>query len=280
MERESPLNLEERQRKSFPEWFKDHIQALYSEESSEVTDELYALSFGPDDRVGTYTMCTMNGIKWHVKQIENSKSVQNSGIMVPGLHGHHKSDFYGQLVSIVRVPYMNGYSVFLYKGEWFDTNCKKRKRVVRDYHFMSVNTNNLWYKDDPYVLATQAQQIFYLDDPNLGYGWKVIQKIRHRHVWDIPENEETYATETNYVDETNQEEVGDLDRTVEDENVDLTRSLRRDDVEPEIHVLSHKDLAELDSFANDDFIDDDPQEGEILSRDEEDENNNDYSDSD
>lgn len=243
-----------------------------------MTKELYVLSHGPDARVATYTICTLNGVKWHVKQIENNRSVQNSGIMVPGSHDKRESDFYGQLVSIVEIRYAQGYSVFLFKGDWFNTDSKKRNRIVRDYHLKSVNTNTLWYKNDPYVLATQAQQVFYFDDPKLGSGWKVIQKIRHRHVWDVPENEDDHDMETKYVDEEDQ--VEDFVELIEDENVNPDRALRRDNVEPEIHVLSDKDL-EQSSSHDVDFIDDDPEDEEMLSADEENaENNEDDYDSD
>ncbi|KAL6214304.1 hypothetical protein ACLB2K_013740 [Fragaria x ananassa] len=241
LERESHLNLDERQRKSFPQWFKNHIKELYIERSDDVTKELYVLSHGLYARVATYTICMLNGVKWHVKQIENNRSVQNSGIMVPGSHGQRESNFYGQLVSIVEIRYAQGYSVFLFK-------------------------------------ATQTQQVFYFDDPKLGSRWKVIQKIRHRHVWDVPENEDDHDMETKYVDEEDQ--VEDFVELIEDENVNPGRALHRDNVEPEIHVLSDKDL-EQSSSHDVDFIDDDPEDEEMLSADEENtENNEDDYDSD
>lgn len=226
-------------------------------------------------------MCTMNVIKWHVKQIKNSKYVQNSGIMVPGLHGNHEFHFYGQLVNIIRIPYMNGYSVFLFKGEWFDTDCKKRKRIVRDYHVMLMNTNNLQYKDDPYVLATQAQHVFYLDDPNLGFGWKVIQKIdidmfgtfqimRRR----MSRKQTTMMRQTKKKLETWIELLKMRIWIQLDHYVETTLNLKS--------MFLAKDLVDLlDSFVNDDFIDDDPKEEETLFGDEEDTEDNDaYSDLD
>ncbi|KAL6189175.1 hypothetical protein ACLB2K_040565 [Fragaria x ananassa] len=204
LERESPLNLDERQRKSFPQWFNNHIKELYFEGSDDVTKELYVLSHGPVARVVNFTLCTFNDVKWHVKQIENNRSVQNSGIMVPGSHGKRESDFYGQLVSIVEIRYAQGYSVFLFK-----------------------------------------------DDHDM---------------------------ETKYVDEEDQ--VEDFVELIEDENVNPGRALRRDNVEPEIHVLSDKDLEQSSSHDVDE-IDDDPEDEEMLSADEENaENNEDDYDSD
>ncbi|CAN6586007.1 unnamed protein product [Malus baccata var. baccata] len=40
--------------------------------------------------------------------------------------------------------------------------------VKTDHGLLSVNTTKTWYNDDPYILATMAKQIVYLDDPKSG----------------------------------------------------------------------------------------------------------------
>lgn len=167
------------------------------------TNELSALAYGPDKRVGLYTGCVVNGVRWHVKHIKETHTTQNSGVMVPGTHGDQQFNFYGRLVNVVKIGFQDGYHVILFNCEWFNTQPrffrkKKIHCILRDYHLTSLNTTNVWYKDDLYVLAKQAQQIFYLDDPKLGSGWKVIQKIRHRHAWDVPKNEAAHEVETIY----------------------------------------------------------------------------------
>lgn len=94
---------------------------------------------------------------------------------MPGTHGDRERNFYGRLVSVIQIRFTYGYHVVLFKCEWFNTNTKlkRKKRIVRlvhDYHLTSVNSTSLWYKGDPYVLAKQAQQIFYLDDPWIKVG--------------------------------------------------------------------------------------------------------------
>ncbi|CAN6578520.1 unnamed protein product [Malus baccata var. baccata] len=77
--------------------------------------------------------------------------------------------------------------VILFKCLWFDTNPHSRTSVKQDHGLLSVNTTKCWYNEDPYILATMAKQIFYLDDPKAGSGWKVVQKIDRRGLYDIPE---------------------------------------------------------------------------------------------
>ncbi|KAL8156481.1 hypothetical protein AgCh_001541 [Apium graveolens] len=51
----------------------------------------------------------------------------------------------------------------------------------------SVNTSTDWYPTEPFILETQAQQVFYLRDIKLGSDWRFVQKVNHRNVYDIPE---------------------------------------------------------------------------------------------
>ena len=42
------------------------------------------------------------------------------------------------------------------------------------------------FANEPFVLATQVQQVYYMDDYNRKGNWKVVEKVIHRHIWDIP----------------------------------------------------------------------------------------------
>ena len=42
-----------------------------------------------------------------------------------------------------------------------------------------------WYKDDTYILANQAKQVFYLDDLIRGNQWKIITGVNHQQIWDV-----------------------------------------------------------------------------------------------
>ena len=36
------------------------------------------------------------------------------------------------------------------------------------------------------ILATQAYQVFYLEDPKNGINWKIVQVVQNKHVWNVP----------------------------------------------------------------------------------------------
>jgi len=79
-------------------------------------------------------------------------------------------------------------TVVLFRCDWFDTHGKKF-RMKEDGFFKSINHGSLWYKDDPFILATQAIKVFYLLDTKYREKWRVVQKFSHRHLWSVAEND-------------------------------------------------------------------------------------------
>ncbi|CAN6713228.1 unnamed protein product [Malus baccata var. baccata] len=120
---------------------------------------------------------------------DDKLSTQNSGVHVLGAGDSEDIDFYGKLTSVLQLLYKDRCQVILFKCLWFDTNPLNRTSVKRDHGLLSVNTMRHWYDEDPYILTTMAKQIFYLDDPKAGNGWKVVQKIDRRGLYDISEQD-------------------------------------------------------------------------------------------
>jgi hypothetical protein len=57
-----------------------------------------------------------------------------------------------------------------------------------DGYFKSINIEGRWYKNDPFILATKASQVFFLEDTKLGPCWRVVQEFGHRHIFDVEES--------------------------------------------------------------------------------------------
>ncbi|KAK8510955.1 hypothetical protein V6N13_091243 [Hibiscus sabdariffa] len=58
---------------------------------------------------------------------------------------------------------------------------------------ISVNVSRKWYTCDPFVLATQMEQVFYIDDVKNGDNWKIVQKTNSRHIYNVLEVEENVS---------------------------------------------------------------------------------------
>ncbi|CAN6562237.1 unnamed protein product [Malus baccata var. baccata] len=172
----------------FPSWFHAHMNKLKELNSPSYDGELYNLARGPL-HVELFSGCHVNGIKFLGATRDDKLSTQNSGVHVPGAGDSEDIDFYGKLTSVVQLLYKDRCQVILFKCLWFDRNPHNRMSVKRDHGLLSVNTMRHWYDEDPYILATMAKQIFYLDNPKAGNGWKVVQKIDRRGLYDIPEQD-------------------------------------------------------------------------------------------
>ena len=152
------------------------MKFLRFEGAVEATDDLYALACNPDRRVSMYSACIVDGVRFTVKEQDDRRTTQNSGVIVYDGNDDdsidagdldERQEFYGVLDSVIKIHYICRRILVVFKCTWFDTDLKK-KWVQRDFHFTSVNVSHRWYVDDPYVLAHQAKQVFYIDDHKLG----------------------------------------------------------------------------------------------------------------
>ena len=160
------------------------MKELRSQESPQATDALYSLACGPHVRVKMFSGCIVNGVRFHTRDREKRRKTQNSGLVVEGDHEDEMHDFYGVLVNVIELNYIFDYRVVLFKCEWFETNPKKPV-IRRDYNFICIDVSNKWYENDPFILATQAQQVFYVNDTKFGKNWRVVQRVQYSHLRDI-----------------------------------------------------------------------------------------------
>ena len=122
--------------------------------------------------------CVVEGVWYHTTDREKNNKAQNSGVMVEGTNDSEVNDdgeeeiidFYGQLKEIIKLQYNSTHgvnrSVVLFRCDWFDLDAKKTG-LKDDGHFKSINIGKCWYKNDPFILATQSTKVFYLQDKSM-----------------------------------------------------------------------------------------------------------------
>ncbi|KAH7859972.1 hypothetical protein Vadar_007692 [Vaccinium darrowii] len=200
-------NIIDKQRKEFPKWFKDCMNRLRVEESPEATDELWSLANGPNSLVKEYSGCIINGVRFHTRELDNRRTSQNSGVLVGGDHEGVMHDFYGHLSNVWEFEYMCCKKVVLFQCEWYNTGNTGRTRTIRsDAHCTSIDVTSRWYQSDPFVLPSQAKQVFYLNDTKWGKPWQVVQQVQHRGVFDVSEVDHEELSDPIGCDEAFQQE--------------------------------------------------------------------------
>jgi hypothetical protein len=124
-----------------------------------------------------------------------------------------------------------------------DTGSMRGRKI--DNGFTIVNISRKWYEFDLFILATQAAQVFNLNDLKLGDNYKVVQKLTNRNIYNVPAIVERDDDQGMNVD-VYQERVYDGSNIVEDSTI-----LCRDDATISIDEL----YVQLDSNL---FVDNNP----------------------
>ncbi|XP_062080195.1 uncharacterized protein LOC133784947 [Humulus lupulus] len=150
-------------KEQFPSWFKNKVSQMQVQKSPLVNDDLYSLSQGPLERYNTYQSCIVNGVRFRCKECDDTLKTQCSGICTEGDHDNINILYYGVLIEILQLSFVLDRKVFLFCCKWYNSNPKGRSIVV-NHNLTSINTSTDWYSNEPFILATQAQQVFYLLD--------------------------------------------------------------------------------------------------------------------
>ncbi|KAL3619539.1 hypothetical protein CASFOL_036600 [Castilleja foliolosa] len=154
------VNIEKQHKEQFPIWFKEQMIRISKDDQSAKNESLYSLACAPRRCIKKFAGCIVNGVRFLTRERDSRRKTQNSGIVVDGNHGDETLSFYGVLDDIIQLDYGN---------------------------IVSVRVDGKWYEEDSYILADQARQVFYINDPKLGKNWRVVIPVSHRHVYDVSE---------------------------------------------------------------------------------------------
>ncbi|QHO46131.1 uncharacterized protein DS421_6g184690 [Arachis hypogaea] len=96
--------------------------------------------------------------------------------------------YYGRLVDIIELNYSGQFTVVLFKCLWADTMSGKGIRQdVLGYTCVnfttSIHTGDR-EDDEPYILASEARLIFYVED-EVDNGWSVVVHVKPRDLFDM-----------------------------------------------------------------------------------------------
>ncbi|XP_052113845.1 uncharacterized protein LOC127744972 [Arachis duranensis] len=148
--------------KNFPTWFK--TCAL----RHDVPNWIKELSRGPTQCAKRYSGYFINGYIFHTRQREVRRKTQNSGVTLVALTIsfastkdanpiHENVSYYGRVNDIIELDYYGNFKVTLFKCDWYEARADA-------YGSTYVHFNKKCYQEDPFVLACQVHQCFYVQD--------------------------------------------------------------------------------------------------------------------
>ena len=98
--------------------------------------------------------------------------------------------YYGVIEEIWEVNYVK-FRVLIFKCKWVDSNTEVH---VDDLGFTLVDLANTGSKEDPFIMAYQAKQVFYVKDPS-NERWSVV--IQERNEPDVDNHDDSIVQYAN-----------------------------------------------------------------------------------
>ncbi|XP_028104195.1 uncharacterized protein LOC114303271 [Camellia sinensis] len=173
------------------------VAELLATENVALLDEIKILALGPSQKATRFNGYIINGTRYHTRSRELRRKTQNNGVMVKAKTSSYASAkdinpvegdvaYYGYVTDIIELYYSHDHRYMLFMCNWIDNN-KGLKQD--DFGFTLVNFNHLLYankqdSDEPFILASQAQQVFYVNDYVDEY-WNVVLKMKPRDLYEV-----------------------------------------------------------------------------------------------
>jgi hypothetical protein len=183
-------NLKRRHEEQFVRWFMGKIRELHAK--GEVSSEMFALAQGPDNRAHTLNRCHINNWLFRTIDIEKSLVTQNSGMLVKGDGTTGNMYWYGVIKRMISLEFPGQKEVILFQCDWYDvpaaTTNRGRGYSKDQFGVIDIDTTRYRYKNEPYILATQAEHVFYVNLVNKP-GWSSVIAMKPRDLFAMPELE-------------------------------------------------------------------------------------------
>jgi len=160
-------------------------------------ESVFHLACGPDSRVFRYTSYLVNGWRFNVKDRDMYLKSQNSGVLVKDDENAGNLDYFSILIDIIELIYSGGNNVILFKCDWWDMYSIGRGYKEDKYGFILINRKHKLKTNEPYVLASQVQQVYYVKDTKYP-NWLIVRKTNPQDGYDMPKeaiNEECQENE-------------------------------------------------------------------------------------
>jgi hypothetical protein len=156
---------------------------------NELGEKLRWHAVGPVGSTLEFKRYVSNGTLFRTRDNDLGKTTQNSGVSVLAEHG---PTYYGLLTRMFELQYYDGSRYVMFKCDW--TNITPNRGYKKDeYGFVLVNFSHLIHTgeritDDPFILSSQASQVYYIADER-NPNWVVVVTTKPRDVYDIGEGQ-------------------------------------------------------------------------------------------
>ncbi|KAK1621385.1 hypothetical protein QYE76_026902 [Lolium multiflorum] len=153
---------------TFTRWFKDKMLAYPIDKDSSAEEKLiFTLSQGAEHNLITFQAYDINGYTFYTEEKDMKSDYQNSGVTMESYTGDVKQRYYGKIEEIWELSYVEE------NVPMFRVRCAKSV-VKEDRYFTTmvipeakskIAGAKVTAKYEPWILASQVDQCFFITDP-------------------------------------------------------------------------------------------------------------------
>ena len=142
--------------KNYAEWLKNRLA------QGSIDDIATWLAQKPSPTVLTYQAYDINGYTFYTEERDKKTSYQNSSVRIECMTVNEadKRVYYGTIKEIWELDYVK-VKVALFRCAWIPLGQVR----IDEYRKTCVNRTTMAYHADPFILASDATQIFFVEDP-------------------------------------------------------------------------------------------------------------------
>ncbi|XP_052291954.1 uncharacterized protein LOC127900771 [Citrus sinensis] len=166
--------------RTFIYWLRQKVEIQLNESRNNISEALRWIAHGPRPEVIKYQGYEINGYRFHTKERDDLRVVQNSGVYLEANTFQISSakdknpvvanmSFYGVIQEIWELDY-NKFKIPVFKCDWVENNHGIKNDELGA---TLVNLNRIGHKDDCFILASQPIQVFYAED-QLDPRWSIV----------------------------------------------------------------------------------------------------------
>src|SRR4051812_24624538 len=151
-------------------WIRDeHMKSLggwlqHLIKNNSLGDQLYLLSRSPSSTISTFQGYNINGYTFYTIAQDKKSTNQSSGVRFDATDNNgSKTTYDGYIEEIWELDYGPTFKVPLFRCKWVKLR-GGGVEVDKKYGMTLLDLNNLGYLDEPFVLANDVAQVFYVKD--------------------------------------------------------------------------------------------------------------------
>lgn len=213
--------------KTFLKWFKETIS-----NDNTCSENLKCLARKPQSDAISWTIYNVNNFTFYTRTKDDKSTVQNSGVMVVAESMHFSSSkdknpimasipYYGIIEEMWDIDFVT-LKVPIFKCKWIDINNGVK---IDEFGYTLVDLGKIAYTNEPFIMASQAKQVFYVSDPS-NKKWSVVLQGKISHE---PNNDNLHSTLYTYETPFTQRQSTSMEETLVDD-VYATRDDHREGI--------------------------------------------------